>query len=70
MNPIKAIIRKLASLFVDDARFAGAIGLWLLVIWQVLPRIMATDSAWSGLALFLGLAAILLDATLRRSGSR
>jgi hypothetical protein len=60
---------ELWSVFVDDGVFAGAILVWLLVAWGVLPRIALPD--WlPAVALFAGLAAILVLGALRGARQR
>lgn len=66
MRWIKTIAAEVFGLFVDDGSFAAAILAWLLLAWLVLPR-TAGLGAWGGVALFGGLAAILLTSAVRRS---
>jgi len=63
---LKTILHEAYGLFVDDGSFAVAILLWLLVNWQVLPR-LDLPPAWGGPILFAGLALILLESAARRA---
>ena len=63
---IDSILRELYALFVDDGSFAAAILAWIAAAWLLLPR-LALSPALSGLILFAGLAAILLESALRRA---
>jgi hypothetical protein len=64
MNWLRAVVREILGLFVDDGSFAIAILAWLGLCWLALPRL---PSAVGGLLLFLGLALILLESVLRRA---
>ena len=66
MRRLKAVVAKLFGLFVDDAAFALAILAWLAAVGLVLPR-FAVPAAWRALALFVGLALILIESAIRRS---
>ncbi len=67
-NRVSATLRlirdEIWGLFVDDGAFAGAILLWLVLAWAVLPR-LALPGWLPGLLLFAGLAAILVWGALR-----
>ena len=53
------------GLFVDDGRFAAGIVLWVGAVW--LARVyLGLQPAWSALALFTGLAFILVASAARR----
>jgi len=67
MSWIRTVFNEVFGLFVDDGSFAVVILVWLLVTWLVLPR-LGVPAAWSGVALFVGLAGILLESTTRRAG--
>jgi hypothetical protein len=56
-------MRTVLALFVDDARFAVAIIVWLGLTWLVPLRFVP---AWSPAILFAGLAAILIESTFRK----
>lgn len=64
MDWVKSIAREVFGLFVDDLRFARAILLWLAIVLLLLPRV-AAGGRWAGLALFGGLAFILIESVLR-----
>ena len=65
MRWIKTIAAEVIGLFVDDGSFAGAIILWLGVMW-LLSLNLLNGVGWSGLALFSGLGVILLWSAMRR----
>jgi hypothetical protein len=71
MRWYRSIAREVVGLFVDDGSFAGAILVWLALVVVVLPR-LAAGARWAGLALFAGLAAILIVSVLRfaRQGTK
>ena len=60
---------ELWGLFVDDGVFAGAIVVWLVAAWGLLPR-LALQGWLSAVLLFAGLAAILVFGTLRATAKR
>jgi len=66
MQRIKTIAATLIGLFVDDGSFAGAIVLWLGVMW-LLSLNLLRGVGWSGVALFSGLGVILLWSAMRRA---
>ena len=66
MRWFKSIIHEIFGLFVDDGSFAIAILAWLALTIGLLPR-LAPNSHWSGPVLFVGLALILVESTLRFS---
>ena len=63
---LKSVAREIFGLFVDDAGFALAILIWLAFAVAVLPR-LAQAAHWAAPALLVGLAAILIESTLRYS---
>ena len=63
------LLREILGLFVDDGSFAIAILVWLALVVVVLPRV-AAGARWAGLALFAGLAVILIASVLRFARSR
>jgi hypothetical protein len=69
MKLLRLIGDELWGLFVDDGVFAGAIVLWLLVGWGVLPHVGLSrldHLAWlPAVLLFAGLAVILVFGALR-----
>jgi hypothetical protein len=66
---MKAVLRELVAVFVDDGAFAVAIVTWLGLMGLILPRLGLT-SLWNGIILFAGLATILLESAIRRSRRR
>ena len=66
MSWIKAVLNEVYGLFVDEARFALAIIVWLGVTWLILPRIDALSAARAPI-LFAGLVIIFLESTMRRA---
>jgi hypothetical protein len=64
MKWLRAVVREILGLFVDDGSFAIAILAWLALCWLVLPRL---PSGMGGLLLVLGLALILVESVLRRA---
>ena len=69
MKALVLIRDELWGLFVDDGVFAGAIVLWLLIGWGVLPR-LAPPPWLPAAVLFAGLAAILVLGALRAARPR
>lgn len=72
MNSIRTIVREIFGLFVDDGSFALLILLWLGLALFVLPHLAGMGSLtrlphWRVFLLFAGLAAILVESTLRYS---
>lgn len=66
MRWITTIAREIFGLFVDDGSFAIAIIVWLGVTWLLFACILDAV-AWSGVVLFVGLAAILAGSALRQA---
>lgn len=64
MGWLRTVAREVYGLFVDDGSFAAAIVSWIGILWLVLPR-MGVPSRVSALVLVLGLAALLVESTLR-----
>jgi hypothetical protein len=64
MSVLLLIRDELWGLFVDDGVFAGAIVVWLLVGWCLLPR-LGLPGGLPAFLLFAGLAAILVLSALR-----
>ena len=64
---IRTIFAELLGLFVDDARFALSILLWIALAWLLLPYLPVPMGA-RGPILFAGLAVILLESAVRRAG--
>jgi hypothetical protein len=66
MRAVAAAVKEIAGLFVDDGSLALAAIAWLALV-AILVRV--APAAWDGVALFLGLAALLIENT-RRSARR
>ena len=64
MNWLRTIFREVFGLFVDDASFALAILLWLVLV-KILTPHLGIPSGWTGIILFTGLALILAESTTR-----
>ena len=64
---IRTILREIFGLFIDDSGFALAILSCLAVVGLVFPR-FGVSSAWDGAILFVGLALILIESVVRKSG--
>jgi membrane protein implicated in regulation of membrane protease activity len=64
MKWLKTILHEIFGLFVDDASFAVAILLWLILV-KVLAPHLGVLSGWAAIILFTGLALILADSTTR-----
>jgi hypothetical protein len=71
MNTIRAIVRELINLFVDDGSFALAIVAW--VLGGAICMWLGIDSYFEALLLFSGLALLLVEnvwRSARRAHSR
>lgn len=68
MNALRAIARELLGLVVDDVGFAAAALGWIALVW-VIATLAPQPSHWVAILLFCGLAAILVESVLRRSGA-
>lgn len=66
MNVLKTALRELLGLFVDDGAFALAIVAWCAAAWVVMRRLPFAPAS-KGVALFVGLALILVESAWRRS---
>jgi hypothetical protein len=66
---IRTILAEIVGLFVDDARFAVAIVVWLGVSWLALSR-LALPPTLAGMLFFAGLVIILIESAVRRAGKR
>jgi hypothetical protein len=69
MNWLKTILQEIFGLFVDDASFALAILLWLVLV-KVLTPHLGISTSWSGIILFAGLALILTESATRYAKPR
>jgi hypothetical protein len=65
---LRTVARELYGLFVDDGLFAAAIVLWLAL--TLVAAHAGLSPRWHAVALFAGLAAILVGSLLRFSGQR
>lgn len=66
LQSLKAILRELYGLFVDDGSFAIAIIVWLVLLWLA-RAYLHLSGAWIAVVLFAGLVAILIESALRRA---
>ena len=66
LQSLKAILRELYGLFVDDGSFAIAIIVWLVLLWLARPY-LHLPGAWIAVVVFTGLVAILIESALRRA---
>jgi hypothetical protein len=64
MKSIKTVFREVYGLFVDDGTYAGALLLWLLLMWLSARR-QPLHGWWSSPVLFAGLGGVLVENTLR-----
>ncbi len=64
MQKLKTIWREIIGLFVDDALFAVAILAWLALVWLIF-RHAGMAPVWRAIALFAGLAVILVESATR-----
>jgi hypothetical protein len=69
MSVLRTILNELAGLFVDDGSLAVLVLAWLAVCWLLLPKLGLPPPLLPFL-LFVGLAAILAESTVRRAGER
>jgi len=63
---IRAVLREVLGLFVDDGSFALAILVWVGLVWMGAPRLGLSAGA-GGAVLFAGLGMILVESTMRYS---
>ncbi len=64
---LRAIVREIFGLFVDDGSFALAVLAWLAVVWLLLYRPFVS-TRWAGFVLFAGLGLILIESARRYAG--
>ena len=69
MSALKAMLREMFGLFVDDGSLAIAVLGWLALLWLLLPQ-LPVPALWHGVILVVGLLAILLESALRRARQR
>ncbi len=63
MSAVRAAAARIVRLFVDDARLAAAILVWIALAWGVLRP--ALPAPWACVAFAAGLGAILLESVRR-----
>jgi hypothetical protein len=68
MRIIVAMLREFASLFVDDRSLAATVLAWIVLCGPLLR--LLPESTWHGPILFVGLALILMENTLRSAKAR
>ncbi len=61
---LKTIWHEMLGLFVDDQLLAVAILVWLAVVWLLVSH-AGIAPVWHAIALFAGLAVILVESTIR-----
>ena len=66
MRWLRAAGREIYGLFVDDGSFAGGIVVWLAVVVAGMSRV-AWGARWGGVALFVGLALLLIENVSREA---
>ncbi|HEX3570480.1 MAG TPA: hypothetical protein VHU44_06635 [Acidobacteriaceae bacterium] len=66
---MRSVAREVWGLFVDDGSFAAAILVWLTVV-SLGIRTVAWGAKWGGVALFAGLALVLIENVLRYARKR
>lgn len=66
LQSLKAVLRELYGLFVDDGSLAVAIVVWLGLLALARPHLHWSGACYAVL-LFVGLVAILIESALRRA---
>lgn len=66
MRWIRAFLRELFGLVVDDVEFAASVIVWIGLVWLA-TAYAPKDAGWPPLLLFAGLGAILLHGTAKRA---
>jgi hypothetical protein len=69
LSLLKTVLGEVLGLFLDDGRLAGAILVWLVAAYVVLPR-LAVSSGAAAFVLSIGLAAILVESVLNHAHAR
>jgi hypothetical protein len=69
VNALKAMLREIFGLFVDDGSLAIAVLVWLALLRLLLPQ-LPVPAVWRGVILVAGLLGILLESALRRARQR
>jgi hypothetical protein len=64
MGWMRSVAREVWGLFVDDGSFAAAILVWLAVV-SLGMQTVTWGAKWGGVALFAGLALVLIERVLR-----
>jgi len=68
MRWVRPVAREVYGLFVDDGSFAIALLVWIVAAVVGLPLLGAGH--WGGVALFAGLAVVLVESALRAARRR
>ncbi|MBP1179767.1 hypothetical protein [Methylobacterium sp. PvR107] len=68
MNAVKAVARELLGLVVEDVALAPAVLGWIALVW-LLAASVPQPRPWMAVLLICGLAGILVESVLRRSGA-
>ena len=63
MGWLRAVARELWGLFVDDGSFAASILVWVAI--ALVRARVAAGAWWVGVALFVGLAAVMVESAVR-----
>lgn len=66
MTWLKTAVSEIVGLFVDDGIFTTAIVAWVALVWLLSAQILP-GGPWTGVVLFAGLVAILIESVLRRA---
>jgi hypothetical protein len=69
MGAVKALLRELVGLFIDDGSLAVSVLVWVALCGIVAPSLGVTP-LWRGVALAAGLAALLLENAYRGARPR
>ncbi len=64
MRRLRILWDEIVGLFVDDRLYAIAILAWIALVWFMVTRV-GIASVWGAVALFAGLALILVENTTR-----
>ncbi len=64
MNALRTLGAEIVGLFIEDRFFALAVALWLAFIAILTPTLLSSSPLARGLALFGGLAAILIASVI------
>ena len=69
MRIVTTAVRKLVGLFIDDGTLAAVVLVWIAICGLLLP-LVGLVPPWPGAMLFVGLALILVENTLRAAKRR